>query len=150
MFEEKTYYKLCKSYGCANVSFNTPDQFKLEYTLGKVTKPISGSIGILVFDSIEHAMGFFPYTQVLKLLECKVVGPAIRTEVLASCIHLLMSGYGSEAMRHWVHNRKLPRARRVASLYQDKIAYINSQTFAAPLGTYSVGAVKPIQEVTHI
>ena len=163
MYKEKTYYKLCKrSRDGSNISFNTPDRFQLEYTLNKVTRPISGSIGILVFASMEHVSGFIPSfvanvqanrtvaSQILSLLECKVRGPVIRTEVLASYVHLVMSGYESEVLHHWIYDRKFPRAQRLAILRQDTTAYINNQTCPAPRGTFSVGAVMPIREVTQI
>ena len=159
MFEEKTYYKLCRRCSRGNISFNSPHHFRLKYTLDKVTKPISGSIGILVFDSIEHALNFAPTiisdrkkaihisNPYMILLECKVQGPAIHIEVLAN-EHLLVTGL--ETSHYWIHNRKSPRARRAASLRQDADGYMHGRTIYAPLGTFSVGAVMPIREVTQI
>ena len=132
-FEKKLYYKLCcDSPGQKLLSYCPPDHsFNLYYELDKVTKPIPGSIGILVFDTLYNARQFCAAGWFFK---CLVRGPVLKVDKVAS--------YGYAYADDCRGQIKLNRKRRLKQLEQ--LVFGIRQ---APTGTFSVAAAKLVETV---
>ena len=138
-FEQKTYFKLCTRSNNKLLSCFIKGRFQLEYSLNKLTRPIPGSLGILVFDTIYNLKYFqrtyFVHVTGFSILECLVQGPVVPVSRL---IHLAQDIYLT-TVTHGV--KRMNRARRVRLLTNWGV------TSPAPLGTLSVGSVKPIRQI---
>ena len=135
------------------------EAFRLRYILGKTTSPVPGSIGILVFDTLDHAAAF-----TLKgiVLECEYVGPIIKVPVI---IHTHSRIGKNRFITNALSNIRSSRKRRInvlkkmfvdgkdIEIYKNNNMepYSNLKSYEllaeAPTGTNSVRMVKPLKVV---
>ena len=144
-FEEKTYYKLCHHSQISgnSYSYSTPcDNFRLQYNLRKITRPIPGTIGIFVFDTLKnvytYGKAFDDNRSFVKIFECRVKGPVLHTQLVQSII---------SCEQYWIHPKKTSRSERLVALRKQSIH--GFMVRRAPLGTYSVAAVQLIKDITE-
>ena len=164
-FEEKVYYKIFSRVGLNYVSWSwlQPSPFYLHYSLNKITRSVPGSIGILVFDTLRSVYKFNPMEH--RALKCLVKGPVIKVDHVINfesgdTITTILKWIKDENVtsdqedQAWTRAYYLSRYKKYAntSKYLKRTQRIKDlqksfNTMLAPGGTFSVNAVKPIEEV---
>ena len=130
-FEEKIYYKYVTQVSGGLRSWGTKDRiFSLMYGVDRVTTTIPGSLGLFVFDTIEHAHRFFKLgttDSMFKLYKCRVKGPVVKV--------IAMNDWAFPSQ--WLHQKRWSRERRMKMLLQN-----HTVNKFGPRGSYSVAAVQ--------
>ena len=155
-FEQQIYYKLFTLVGGSNgidrISYacRPGSPFRLDYSINKITRSIPGSMGIFVFDTRDNARRFVKYGSACRAFKCLIKGPVIKVDHLMG-FQLWGNDDGVNNYKKYVDaDKKCSRAQRIKSAKSVKICNWNSTfspTVEAPQGTFSVAAVKPIEEV---
>ena len=131
-FEEKHYYKVCsisteqKTYQ----SYAVSGQFAKEYAIGKVTRPIPGTVGLFVLGNYKDAIELRYHNCSCAIFKCRVKGPVLSIKRLFTTTMFPSST--------WLFDKKMSRQRRI------KIAEARSTHSIQQVQMYAVSAVEPI------
>ena len=142
-FEQKTYFKLCRQSLYPTSSIFASGEFRLSYSLNNVTRPVPGSVGILVFDTYENLVNSRIYyegeNEGFIIFKCLVKGPVLPVK------RLLI--FDTE-FRYFIY-KGINRAKRLQRLAaeEDKHKLLVRTTANVPHGTFSVNLVKPIEQL---